>query len=486
MKQWWPLLLGAGGITAFVLSMWQRIQAWIVRGITHAIVINDISWDLGMLLVSQLARKCRRSKYGVRTYDSNSEWIRPLDHVRRVVFRMLAFGQQIFWNKPWPIWVRINHDNNNELKSRGEIGKSHPIRISYIRGTLDFEQLVKEALEVEHDYLRQTAKQSTRYFIRHLVGRGNHQQQATGSDGRAPSKSETPTSFSRFGAVEPLFWTFDEIGPPASKTALDMLSLGLDLVDVVEEIRFWRDDERWYKDRGIPWTRKYLFHGKPGTGKTALARALAQDLDLPIFVFNLASMNNAELIEFWREMLSNVPCMALIEDFDGVFEGRRNIVKGSQLTFDTVLNSLDGVERADGALVVITTNNLDKVDPAIAEVLTPEQIANGEMPSRPGRSDRLVEFHPLDEPGRRKMALRIVEDAAKVDELVRKGQKDSAAQFQERCFRVALVDRWRQRPTKPSGVVSIGPPQRPSEVSMKDAVAGLQKSVRMTKTYGSR
>ena len=60
-----------------------------------------------------------------------------------------------------------------------------------------------------------------------------------------------------------------------------------------------------------------------GTGKTALAR-LAEDLNMPIYVFNLAEVSDFDLLR-WVEMRVNVPCIALIEDIDSVFHSRENI-----------------------------------------------------------------------------------------------------------------------------------------------------------------
>jgi ATP-dependent 26S proteasome regulatory subunit len=63
---------------------------------------------------------------------------------------------------------------------------------------------------------------------------------------------------------------------------------------------------------------------------------------------------------------------------------------------------------------------------------------------RPGRMDRVVEFHPLDFEGRLKIASRIVDDAAEAKRLAMEGADDSAAQFQERCFRVAIDARYKE------------------------------------------
>lgn len=80
--------------------------------------------------------------------------------------------------------------------------------------------------------------------------------------------------------------------------------------------------------------------------------------------------------------------IALIEDIDGVFHGRQNVLRGesgqgSRLTFDCVLNCLSGVQTADGVFTVITTNHLELVDPALGR-----PMASGDA-SRPGRLDHL-------------------------------------------------------------------------------------------------
>ena len=75
-------------------------------------------------------------------------------------------------------------------------------------------------------------------------------------------------------------------------------------------------------------------------------------------------------------------------------------------------------------LLLVTTNNLDKLDTALID--------------RPGRIDSIVEFKPLDDEGRVKMAARILENVELAVEVAKQGASDSAAQFQERCFRIAL------------------------------------------------
>ena len=54
-------------------------------------------------------------------------------------------------------------------------------------------------------------------------------------------------------------------------------------------------------------------------------RVIAEDLDMPVFIYDLASLMNNELQEAWSKMLSQTPCMAVIEDTDAVFHWRENM-----------------------------------------------------------------------------------------------------------------------------------------------------------------
>jgi SpoVK/Ycf46/Vps4 family AAA+-type ATPase len=135
-------------------------------------------------------------------------------------------------------------------------------------------------------------------------------------------------------------------------------------------------------------------------------------------------------------MQQEVPCVALIEDIDTVFDGRKNIA-GGHLTFDCLLNCLDGIERAGGVLLVVTTNCLDHLDSALG---TP--TAN-HVSSRPGRLDRMLEMNELDDAGRRKLCERILAEWPETwPEIIDAGRDETGAQFQGRCTQKALQLYW--------------------------------------------
>jgi SpoVK/Ycf46/Vps4 family AAA+-type ATPase len=249
----------------------------------------------------------------------------------------------------------------------------------------------------------------------------------------------------------------------------------------------WKNSEEWYKKRSIPWKRGWLLYGPGGTGKTALARAFAEDLDLPIFVYNLAELGNMELLREWKLMQANVPCIALIEDLDNVFHGRENVVshaggnimsllnayeeedefdpigigssqsnkkkKRSQrgtLTFDVFLNCLSGIENHEGIFTIITTNDISKIDEALGRPTTLPDGTNQYISTRPGRIDKAIELTYMEPEGKKRMAQRILGMYEKeyLDILHFIEQyptlQETPAQFQERCSQIALRCYWKE------------------------------------------
>jgi SpoVK/Ycf46/Vps4 family AAA+-type ATPase len=187
----------------------------------------------------------------------------------------------------------------------------------------------------------------------------------------------------------------------------------------------------------IPHKRGWLLYGKPGTGKTSFVRALAQEMDVPIFVYDISTMSNNDFLDRWENALEDTPCIVLFEDIDSVFDGRKNLSKNpGAMTFDCLLNCIDGIENTDGIFAVVTTNHIEKIDSAIG-------IPNGDgISTRPGRIDRAIEMKNPDEDGRRKIAKRILENYEHIEDIIQQGSNDTGAQFQERCARLALKLFW--------------------------------------------
>lgn len=146
---------------------------------------------------------------------------------------------------------------------------------------------------------------------------------------------------------------------------------------VAADMRRFLGAEEWYRQRGVPWRRGYLFHGPPGTGKSSLIRALASDLGRDIATVPLSSRSLTD--EDLRDGMTNAPkgAMLVLEDIDAGFAGRQAGEAAGGVTFSGLLNAIDGVAAQEGRVLVMTTNHPEKLDPALI---------------RPGRADVHVEL----------------------------------------------------------------------------------------------
>jgi mitochondrial chaperone BCS1 len=133
---------------------------------------------------------------------------------------------------------------------------------------------------------------------------------------------------------------------------------------IISDLDEFISSENWYIESSIPYKRGYCFYGPPGTGKTTLALAIANYLKRNVYTVNLNSIEDDTKIPY---IFSSLPhnSIILLEDIDKVFSGRENVSDKSKVTFSCLLNCLDGAFSKHGLITIITTNHIEKLDPAL-------------------------------------------------------------------------------------------------------------------------
>lgn len=439
MNQLW----GGTALAAGFVAGWNYIKSFASRILSLFVVSIDVHGGFQSALPAYCWKHFKRSPFGRRSYGSMTAFVRPSRRYQFIGYELLGRQSILFWVKWSPVLIGIVENKNGPSS----------VAINFIRGTFDADTFLGDVLDFYNEQrLNGTRK---RYEVIRLSGQGSQL-----ARNKPESLSSQPTSVCEnsidditSGTCRLLKWDVSEVGVEHSdgKSALETLAFPKEIHSIVEEVNRWKLSETWYREKQIPWRRGWLLYGKPGTGKTSLVRAIAQDLDLPVCVFDLSTMSNDEMVNYWRKMLGQVPCICLMEDVDAVFSGRDNKLKeeGGGLTFDCLLNCISGIDSANGVFLVITTNRIDQLDEAIGVPRTDGHQKGTMISTRPGRIDRALELTTLDESCRFKLARRILADCPdNIAILVKQGEGDTGAQFQERCSQISLRHHWNESKTK--------------------------------------
>ncbi|KAI8872339.1 hypothetical protein GQ42DRAFT_119516 [Ramicandelaber brevisporus] len=211
-------------------------------------------------------------------------------------------------------------------------------------------------------------------------------------------------------------------GLPRKRRQIGSVILDGDVAQkLVDDVREFIGNGAWYAERGIPYRRGYLLYGVPGSGKSSFIQALAGELGYNICLLNLAERGLTD--DRLNHLLSVAPerSLVLLEDIDAAFAKRDpNAREGfqSSVTFSGLLNALDGVASSEERMVFMTTNHIERLDPALI---------------RPGRIDVRLFFGYATEDQIRRMFTRFYPEHAKdADAFVKavSGHNISTAQLQ--------------------------------------------------------
>ena len=474
-------LLKGGAFIAIIAGFWSNIKTsiWFILSIfiqKYEIKTEDLHNEIigyliqnnkkfnnyGKIFGSQY-ESFRTGKYGLVAYEKYGESTIVFLSNKKFCFNL--FSLPFIYSKS-ALKTGAGEDNSTSKDDN----KSYSYIISF-KGTINVFEIIEKAIQQRNSLnweLEDNIENTNRFNIYYFPERKLQENEKRSKYG--------------FGYSWFMMNNYNLIGVHQNDLGLEMKNKGnalnnlyfpKEIENLIDIVGLWVKSKDWYKEKNIPWKKGWLLYGVPGTGKTALARAFAEDLDLPIYVFSLGQMSNNDFIKSWQSMQLNVPCIALIEDVDNVFHKRKNIsqlstmLNGSMfhhstnqlgdgnndvkspLTFDTLLNCLDGVDKTDGIFTIISTNDITKIDEAlgIPEFINVEN--HNFISSRPGRIDKVIKLGYINNENKLKMAHKILfEFLDKLEEVkmyINKNIEETPAQFQEYCSQIALEEFWKRQ-----------------------------------------
>ena len=155
--------------------------------------------------------------------------------------------------------------------------------------------------------------------------------------------------------------------------------------ELEEEVEFLKNPKK-YQDMGARIPKGILLVGRPGTGKTLLAKAVAGEANVPFFSISgsdfvemFVGVGASRVRDLFAQAKANSPCIVFIDEIDAVGRHRGAGVGGGhderEQTLNQLLVEMDGFSTHESIIVMAATNRPDILDPALL---------------RPGRFDRQI------------------------------------------------------------------------------------------------
>jgi len=165
--------------------------------------------------------------------------------------------------------------------------------------------------------------------------------------------------------------------------------------DLKDLVHYLKNPDK-FREMGVKLPKGVLLEGRPGTGKTLMARALAGEAKVPFLSTNGSSFDQifvgvgvVRIKNLFNRAKELAPCIIFIDEIDAVGSTRSatTLTPHSSDTLNALLVEMDGFEENNGVIVVAATNMAERLDPALVRAGRFDRNIKVELPDKKTRKE---------------------------------------------------------------------------------------------------
>ena len=160
---------------------------------------------------------------------------------------------------------------------------------------------------------------------------------------------------------------------PSNVTFADIAGLEETKEEILEAIDLFKNSEK-YKEMGVHKTlNNIMLSGASGSGKTLLAKAVSNELDMPLFACSgdqadrYVGTTSRNIETLFNDAKKHAPAIIFIDEFESMAKTRTGESNNQEREggVSTLLAQLDGLDTCEDIMVIVATNLPDAIDPAV-------------------------------------------------------------------------------------------------------------------------
>ena len=385
------VMIGANGILFGLIGI---ITNYITSGTNISGNVSNIYSKLYTIFDNYRMKKMKLRTVEISSYDEQ----RNTNHLYKPVIWYLSNNKKLNYNNERSLYYTTDieiidnssmYNTNSNLPVNININKILPKSISkdiHYKGYIISFEFTKETITVFTD--RERKRENHKIILKTTVELENNHDILEDFCSSCISEYRLNLKTKKWDQQIYSHKENEWKGVPSNNVRkLDTIVLKTGMKEIIKkDIQDFIDDEEWYSNNDVPYTRGYLFYGPPGTGKSSMIKALSlyckrhihnillSEIKSDSQLFELLKgINYKETVlvfedidiassivheEFVEKKDSSAELLnKLIDKIDDKSEKKKEIIQGpSTLTRSGLLQALDGIFTSTGRIVIMTSN----------------------------------------------------------------------------------------------------------------------------------